>query len=253
MKELLQNKRMTSLISFLISFFFLYIGENFQGFWHQICESVAEIFLVVVPITFLTSWVSDKSMANLIKNILPICNDCQKYGLMNIFDAFPLGQKEFQNEFVHSKTFYLVMNDGKQFLSNNNELFNERLNERNEVNVILLDYENDDLMKILTNKNEHSGDYYKDKIKNVIGYHLKRNDIHVYLNSFYNTMAILVTDNYAIISLYREALGKGRVPHFVFKNNGDDCEYRRILDDVKKLCDRSKRIIVDDLGRIEEN
>lgn len=89
---------------------------------------------------------------------------------------------------------------------------------------------------------DKEGDYYKDKIKNVITNHLNKNGIQVYLNSFYNTMAILVTDNYAIISLYREALGKGKVPHFVFKNNGNNCEYKRILDDVRELCKRLEKI-----------
>ena len=35
--------------------------------------------------------------------------------------------KNFKNEFVNSKNFYLVMNDGKNFISNHKELLEKRL------------------------------------------------------------------------------------------------------------------------------
>ena len=237
MKDILKNKKATSGISFGLGFAFLYFSTLFQdqGFGKQICESLAQVFFIAIPVTFITSYLSDCSTENLIKNFLPICNKCQQYGLIDILDCFPMEDKEFRNEFVVSKEFILVMNDGKQFFSNNSELIDKRLKNEREINVILLDYNNSMLMEILTKKNGHEGNYYKDKIADVIKYHLSNDRIHVHLNSFYNTMAILVTDNYAIISLYREALGKGKVPHFVFKNNGSDGEYAKILRDVKEL------------------
>ena len=70
---------------------------------------------------------------------------------------------------------------------------------------------------------------------------MKDKPVEIYLNQFYNTMAMIVTDKYAIISLYREALGKGKVPHIVFINNGKEGEYAKIRSDVEELCKRAEK------------
>lgn len=55
----------------------------------------------------------------------------------------------------------------------------------------------------------------------------------LYLNPNYNTLSIILTDNYALISIYRLAPEKTTVPHFVFKKGGP--EYDRIKADIEKI------------------
>ena len=50
----------------------------------------------------------------------------------------------------------------------------------------------------------------------------------------FNTMAVLLTEHYAMISLYRLALGKTTVPHMTLKKGGK--EFDTINKDIEKLC-----------------
>lgn len=239
------NKKIICAMSVILGLVVLNIEESVPNGWSPICASLAQILIVVIPVGFLTSWISDISTTRLISELLPICNTAQKYGIKNIYDSFPFDEDiEFKNDFIHSENLYIVMNDGKQFLSNNNELLEKRYggnNDKRKTHIVLLDYRDEALIQMLTKKNRHDGDYYKDKIKNVIEYHLKDKPVEIYLNQFYNTMAMIVTDKYAIISLYREALGKGKVPHIVFINNGKEGEYAKIRSDVEELCKRAEK------------
>lgn len=245
MSDFVVNKKLICAISIILGFVVLCIGEKILTDWNQICVSLAQVFIFVIPVAFWTSWISDRSTTRLISELLPICNTAQKYGIKNIYDSFPFDEDiEFKNDFIHSENLYIVMNDGKQFLSDNNELLEKRYggnNDKRKTHIVLLDYRNEDLIQILTKKNRHDGDYYNNKIKNVIEYHLKDKPVEIYLNQFYNTMAMIVTDKYAIISLYREALGKGKVPHIVFINNGKEGEYAKIRSDVEELCKRAEK------------
>lgn len=92
-------------------------------------------------------------------------------------------------------------------------------------------------MYLLAKRNNHKEDYYSEKIKDVISYHIdnwqKEYKVNLYLNDVYNTVSILLLDNYAIVSLYREAIGKDTVPYFIFEKNGT--EYEKIYNDVMEL------------------
>lgn len=171
---------------------------------------------------------------------------CQEYGLIGIYSDFPLSDENMKNEFINSKEFYLVMNDAKNFISNHKELFEKRLQIKHHfTNIIVQDFHQDDIMSALTRKNGHEGNYYKDKIENLIKYDIKQlrekcNDKHslsLYLNPNYNTLAIIVTDNYAMISIYRVSPGKNQVPHFVFEKNSQ--EYNYIKKDVENIIEIS--------------
>ena len=49
-------------------------------------------------------------------------------------------------------------------------------------------------------------------------------------------MAVILMDDYAMISLYRISPGQDEVPHLVFKKNEyDNCDYEKIIKDVERL------------------
>jgi len=154
-----------------------------------------------------------------------------------------------KNDFINSKKVYIAMNDAKAFISNNTALFEERIEKENqETNFIILDYEKKETMDLLSRKNDHGEDpdYYSKKIKNVIMYHLRnyknknaKHTVELYLNPNYNTMAVLLMDNYAMISLYRLSLGKGEVLHMTFNKDGK--EYKNICCDIQCLCKKKAR------------
>lgn len=95
----------------------------------------------------------------------------------------------------------------------------------------------------LENKN-----YYRDKIKSVIEYHLKNlknvshrsHGIQAYLNPNYNTLAMILTDKYAMVSIYRVAPGKTGVPHFIFGCGGE--EYKKVYDDIQKILKLAREV-----------
>ena len=101
------------------------------------------------------------------------------------------------------------MNDGKRFFANNIELFRKRFNQSYKTTrFILLDPDAADSISVLTRKNDHEGDYYINKINDFIK-ELKKESINrdhkleIYTQNLYTTMAVILMDDYAMISLYR--------------------------------------------------
>jgi membrane protein len=234
------------LICELISLSILFFNESVVKEF----SNVIYILLLTIGVTLSTNSVAafisdrfkDNELCEIAKQNFSVLKYCQEYGLTGIYKDFPLDDEKFKNEFVNSKNFYLVMNDGKNFISNHKELLEKRLQLKyHSTHIIIQDYNQVDVMNALTRKNGHEGDYYENKIKNLINYDIKNlklkcNDKHnfsLYLNPNYNTLAIIVTDNYAMISIYRVAPGKNQVPHFVFAKGST--EYNYIEQDVKNI------------------
>lgn len=178
---------------------------------------------------------------------------CQEYGLKGIYEKFPLELDEIQKDFIDSKNLFIVMNDAKAFISSNMLLLENRIKTKNKnTTFIIQDYETEDIMSALTRKNGHieDPDYYKNKIINLIQYHMKElnrkcnksHNLSVYLNPNYNTLAMILSDKYAMLSIYRVAPGKTRVPHFVFECGKK--EYDDVYNDIIKIRDLAKQIIL---------
>ena len=253
----IKNKTLVVLIVIIISLLLLFINEHFMK-----SDAVFYNLILTVAVTLLTtaiiSWLSDKFLDNSVNEIasanFSVLKYCQEYGLIGIYNSFPLDIPQIKNEFSRSKHVYIVMNDAKAFISSNMPLIENRIkNTRGETVFVLQDYRQSDIMSALTRKNGHleNENYYKEKIKSVIDYHLKKlrnikqkaHNIKVYLNSNYNTLAIILTDNYAMISVYRVASGKTSVPHFVFSCKGD--EYKKISDDIYSILTSSSELSLD--------
>lgn len=259
----LKNNTFIAIIGVLISAIALFLNERYLKL-----DAVMYTFVMTVFITLLTNCIilfisdkfSDNNLNNNVKEINNIINEvsvekfscikyCTDYGLEGIYSNFPLNNEIIKNDFINTKNLYIVMNDAKAFISSNITLIEQRVKAVDcTTTFILQDYQQQDIMNALTRKNGHKNGYYENKIKEVIEYHLKQlitikdsnHNINLYLNNNYNTLSIILTDEYAIISIYRIALGKTEVPHFLFKKNGK--EYINIKNDIEKILERAKKI-----------
>lgn len=241
----MKKKNIICLISILISVLLLFLNEHY----FKDLDDLLYNMLLTVSITLLTTSVFSV-ISNFFTNDVDtiaslnfsVLKSCQTYGLIGIYPTIPLNDNTIKEDFVNSKKVYIIMNDAKAFISDNMNLFNDRIKKNNSTTFVLQNYEQNDIMSALTRKNGHSDNpnYYIDKIKNVITYHIKtlnlknpKHKIKLYLNSNYNTTAIILTDHYAILSIYRYAPEKSSVPHFVFHCNGS--EYSIIKNDINTL------------------
>lgn len=168
------------LILEVISLAILFVNESF---FININNTIYIIILtigVTLSTNVLAAYISDKYKNNDLNDIAAknfvVLKSCQDYGLINIQKEFPLDSEEIQNDFVDSKNVYIIMNDAKRFISDNTLLIEKRLKKKkNSTTLILQDLNQTDVMDSLTRKNGHAENpnYYKDKIRDVIDYHIK--------------------------------------------------------------------------------
>ena len=210
-----------------------------------------DMLRLVTIVYFVENYWGDNS-DKIAELFFPVLKDCHKYGLIGIYNEFPIKEKEFEKSFLDSKEVFIVMNDSKGFISGN-DLLRKRVKKPNCKTVFVLqDYNQSDTISALTRKNGHShnSNYYVNKIKEVIQYDIgslnkNKNPMHelnVYLNNNYNTMAIILTDSYAMFSVYRVFSEKGKVPHFVFKREWSEYDY--IKKDVDNITIKCKQFVL---------
>lgn len=250
MKKQKINQTILILVLLIVALLLLFINERWVT-----DEFISNLFMAIATSAFTTglfsifsSFIEKQNMEEKIYSAFPLIKTCNNYGLIDISSKFPFDNEEIKTDFIDSDKVYILMNDGKNFISTNIELITKRLRQdKKETNIVLLDYDQEDTMSVLTRKNGHDStpDYYIKKIKEVIDYHFKENKrskehiLNIYLNSNYNTMAIIVSDNYAMISLFRVSSGKDVVPHMTFNKNGT--EYEKIKKDVISVCQSSRK------------
>ncbi|HEK3116769.1 hypothetical protein AAFL35_13520 [Proteus mirabilis] len=236
-------------IALYLSYFFTK-NPLYQGVFNSLGATLitAAFFTIIINI-FQKNHFEDK-LTDILENKLPFIDRVYKIGLTKYEDRFPLNSIEYEKYFIDSEKVDLVFNDGIRFYDNNIELFRKRFKKsKKETNFILMDPESMDSMSVLTRKNNHKKepDYYKIKISRFID-RLKEeiktypeHTVNIYVHDLFNTMSIILLDNYTMISLYRISPGKDTVPHIVFEKNGiQGSEYNKIYNDVKKLKKLSK-------------
>lgn len=250
-KKLSNNKlHLLILVILIVSISILFINERWvkDAFLNNLLMALAISGITTGTLTIFSSLFEKENVMELLQTNFSVLKKCNKYGLKDIEEDFPFKDERIKDDFINSETVYILMNDGKNFISSNNEMINSRFQQKEKTtNIILLDYKQEDTMAVLTRKNGHNStpDYYKDKIKEVINYHFKgrvsncSHTLNIFLNSNYNTLAMIVSDNYAMISLFRVSSGKDKVPHLVFDKSGE--EYKRIKDDIVRVCENSKK------------
>ncbi len=251
-----KSKNIICLISIAVSFVILFINEHFFKSVDNVLYNIVLTISITLLTTAIFSFISNlftNDIDTIAENNFSVLKCCHNTGLIGIFDAFPLTCDEIKNDFISSKEVYIVMNDAKAFISSNMVLINERVKCKSSTTFVLQNYKQDDIMKALTRKNGHEEepDYYIKKIEGVINYHIsnlhkknKKHKIKLFLSSNYNTLAIILTDNYAMMSTYRYASEKSKVPHFIFNRNGS--EYTNIKKDIDALLKLAEEYKFDD-------
>lgn len=160
-------------------------------------------------------------------------------------------------DIIDTSDLFIIMNDGKNFFTNNSKKLSERFKKPNKkTTVVLLNYDSDS-SNILNKRNKKiADDYYQQKIKDCISdfktfymKHDQSNILKIYLFDYTFNMSIVATDKLALIGLYRNASGKDLVPpQFIFANNGLTNEYTNIMSDIDKLVMSSKEFDFQNLG-----
>lgn len=251
MKKMKITQGMLASVFSIVALCLLFISERWitDEFISSLFMTIAISAITTGVFSIFSASIEKQNMEEKVYSAFPVIKKCNEYGMINITSSFPFDNVEIRKDFIDSKEVYVLMNDGKNFISDNIDMIRERFQQNEkETNIILLDYEQNDTMDVLTRKNGHEStpDYYRIKIKEVIDYHLKKAEkgnahiLNVFLNSNYNNLAIIVTDNYAMISLFRVSSGKDIVPHMIFGKNGT--EYQKIRKDVVKVCQSSNKV-----------
>ena len=230
------------LIAFILMICSQLLIKQYSAEWYIIAFSIASSVLATVIVSIVTKLFDGNNIEEEIIERFEVLRIYQQYNLERIQDTFPLDEK-YKQDFIKSKRVVVVMNDAKAFVSNNHPLFDERLKQKNSETIFIIeDYNQNDIIAALERKNGHESGYYKKKIYDVIGYDLmhlyddaKQNNHHLklFLNHNINTLGIILTDTYAMESIYRVSAGKTTVPHFVFTADGK--EYGEVSRDVENL------------------
>ena len=85
-------------------------------------------------------------MSNMMEESFSLLREVQDYGLVRIDSRFPLEDEHIKNDFINSELVYIVMNDAKNFFSDNEDLFDKRFRGKDKItHVALLNYENSQL------------------------------------------------------------------------------------------------------------
>ena len=154
-------------------------------FWAAICL-ILYLFLNIFNISqilnsitislfaaFVASWIIEKGakekFEELVCNQLPNFSQITKTGLSKVVYANKL--LDIYPDINNTKKLYIMMNDGKNFYSNNAEWLTKRLKESNKETYLILLKEDSISQEILCNRhNKDSKEHYSNKIKESIVY-----------------------------------------------------------------------------------
>ncbi len=188
-----------------------------------------------------------KETVNLILEGIPLLNNLNEKGINKVLDDNRLISI---SDYKTSTNLYVVMNDGKNFMTHNSGEFCDRFNIPNiSTTFILLDYDAEASRWLSIANNKKDPNFYKNKILDSINmienYPSDPNHIikvFLYSKGYFRT-SIILSDKQAIIGNYRNAPGKRGLPlHFLVSKNGS--YYRFVEEDVKGLIRLSKEITV---------
>jgi hypothetical protein len=170
----------------------------------------------------------------------------KKLNSIGIID-FPENNNIQYMDFETSKELVIVMNDGKNFITNNAENLQKRFQKDSLVTTfIFLDFENNVVEALGTANEKSNKGMYKEKIEQSIeDIKIFRNSnsnhefkIYLYPKGYFRT-SIVLTETFALVGLYRNSPGKTNTPlHMLFSKFGK--EYHHILKDVEQLKNKSR-------------
>ena len=190
-----------------------------------------------------------KETQELILDEIPMLQKANKAGIEDLILDISENSIDILNDYTESKRFFIVMNDGKTFISNNASKLQSRFSKDGfTTTFIFLDFESDAPNFLCDANDKKDKSTYKNKIKQNIedieNHYIKKYpnhnfEIYLYGKSFFRT-SIILTDALALIGTYRNAPGKIYFPlHFLLSKNGE--KFEGIVEDVESIRGLSKK------------
>ena len=228
----------------LISVVLLFITERWitDVFIENFFTTLAISGLTVSVFSIISNLIDKNNLKSITQEYFPLLNKIVNNAIIDYGTDYFLDRADFKTDFLHSKSVTIVMSDGKLFYTKNNQLLLERLSEpKLTTNYIIHDYKQADTISVLTRKNGHSDtpDYYVNKIHDLISrllINIQKDNLHtfnIYLNPNFNSMRIILTDNYAMYAPYRQTSAYLDTPSYLVKSGGK--EYENIRTDITDL------------------
>jgi len=220
--------------------------------YQKICISIGVSIFTSLTVTYFVNKIISGTTSDEIKSLItekfPKLLEMEKMGLEKVIYH---NKMETIIDLVSSQNLYIVMNDGKNFFTNNSYELAERFKQENKNTYIILLSDNSESANMLNVKHEHNeaSNYYQTKIQEAIKEYQKlhktaptSNNLEIYQFQYNFMTSIVANDEIAVIGTYRNFAGKGNPPpHFIFKNLGNECEYKSIKQDIESLKKNSVR------------
>ncbi|GLX78527.1 hypothetical protein tinsulaeT_18670 [Thalassotalea insulae] len=235
-------------LCFVVIPIFLKVPEPYQ----KVLLSIGTALFVGLTVSYFINKKIGESTSYEVKGLLK-----ESFPKLLEFDDIGLHKVTYENsmsnlgiDLVNSDKLYIVMNDGKNFFTNNSKDLSKRFSLEDKQTVVILMSDESESEGVLNSRNKKTEEgYYGRKIRESINDYLSfhknspaTNKLDIYQYGFNFTMSIVATENIAVVGTYRNAAGKSLVPpHFVFKNNGSDSEFNNIMKDVNNLIEQSNK------------
>jgi hypothetical protein len=145
-----------------------------------------------------------------------------------------------------STRLIVVMNDGRTWISTHSERLEKRLRDRGKTTVFAFLNPESAMVKIQARKeglDEHSIQMKIAEAVQTIN-EMKSADSKVQIlgHFLYNTHTIYISDDYAIVTPYFISRARRSPPVYKYVDVGDDCYYRKLVEDIDALLKDSKDI-----------
>ncbi|MEE3664756.1 hypothetical protein V2I52_23015 [Brenneria sp. g21c3] len=220
--------------------------------WNGMLLNIGTSIFILLTISY---YVNEKikyhtnfEIKQLVENKFPVLVELEKQGLERI--VYSNRMKEVGVDIVNSDVIYIVMNDGKNFLTSNSGCITERIKKPNKRTVIVLLDETSDSQSIFCKRNGKQEGHYITKVTDAVkileDYHeygSKEHNLEIYKYSHYFSLNIVVTTSKAVTGTYRNSIGKFEIPpSYIYLSGGS--EYKSILADVERLisCKEMKKV-----------
>lgn len=237
--------------------------QNNTSNWVQLLlQNLSATLLIASSVGIVINYISQKSIKHQIKNLQESLkvqiNDLLDTHMPSILVMNDIGIQRVSHQvnteiysdiITNSNELVLCMNDGRRFISNNIEYLKKRLKMEEKTTTVLLPNPDSDYIKILTKKTGHEGDYVQNKIKESIKelFKFQRPESHnleIYIHDLFNTTSVILSENKAIVALYRISAGKDHVPHLIITKGDENSEYGRVKKDMESLKESSTKYCI---------
>ena len=258
-----KNLALWSIIISLALMFIGFIVSTYTEVWGSfVLSASASLFAASIVSYFVDKKVLEIThceLEKLIKERFPKLLEFERLGLKKVIYTNDL--HDIKVDIISPSELFIVMNDGKNFFTNNQKDLKRRFESNNKKTIVILMSPSSDSAGIMDRRNdkEKDGQYYARKITDSIASYSsihsqagkskpdppESNHLIIYEYPYDLRMSIVATDKIAIVGAYRNSGIRSIPPHFVFEDRGRSCEYNNIREDIEKLIDRKdiKRLI----------